>query len=204
MHPHLNDPIWDSGGEAVPKLNRYTPYPPVLDTLITSKTRIKLLLKFFLNSSNASYLRNLSAEFDESTNAIRGELNRFENAGLLESFNDGNKKMYRANINHPLFNDIHNILLKHTGIDKVIDSILSKIGQLQQAWVVGEFAKGNDSSIIDLILIGTGIDVKFLNELIDKTEKLINRKIRYIILSLKESPEYIQSFPEALLLYKGE
>lgn len=161
------------------------------------------MLKFFLNSSNASYLRNLSTEFDESTNAIRGELNRFENAGLLESFNDGNKKMYRANVNHPLFNDIHNILLKHTGIDKVIDKILNKIGELQQAWVVGEVAKGNDSSIIDLILIGSGIDVKFLNDLIKKTEKLINRKIRYIILSLNESPEYIKSFPEALLLYKG-
>ncbi|MFN3444791.1 MAG: ArsR family transcriptional regulator, partial [Bacteroidia bacterium] len=30
----------------------------MLDTLITSKTRIKLLLKFFLNSKTSSYLRN--------------------------------------------------------------------------------------------------------------------------------------------------
>jgi hypothetical protein len=47
----------------------------MLQALITSRTRIKLLLKFFLNSSNTSYLRDLAAEFGESTNAIRLELN---------------------------------------------------------------------------------------------------------------------------------
>ena len=47
----------------------------MLETLITSKTRIKLLLKFFLNSKNQSYLRNLESEFGESSNAysIRAE-----------------------------------------------------------------------------------------------------------------------------------
>ncbi|MDD3011868.1 MAG: ArsR family transcriptional regulator, partial [Bacteroidales bacterium] len=117
----------------------------MLDTLITSKTRVKLLLKFFLNSNNAAYLRSLSGEFGESTNAIRGELNRFEEAGLLESFLKGNKKMYQANVRHPLFNDIHNLLLKHTGIDQVIERILNNIGDLEQAWVVGDFAQGKDS-----------------------------------------------------------
>ena len=50
----------------------------MLDTLITSKTRIKLLLKFFLNAQTKSYLRSLEGEFGESTNAIRLELNKFE------------------------------------------------------------------------------------------------------------------------------
>ena len=53
----------------------------MLESLITSKTRIKLLLKFFLNSSTKAYLRGLEAEFGESTKAIRLELNRFEQIG---------------------------------------------------------------------------------------------------------------------------
>ena len=57
----------------------------MLDSLITSKTRIKLLLKFFLNSSMKAYLRGLAEEFGESTNAIRLELNHLEEAGLLKS-----------------------------------------------------------------------------------------------------------------------
>ena len=98
----------------------------MLEALITSKTRLKLLLKFFLNSSNTGYLRGLEPEFGESTNAIRQELNRFEKAELLVSKTQGNKKYYQANTNHPLFPEIHNLILKHIGIDEVIDKVIKK------------------------------------------------------------------------------
>jgi len=62
----------------------------MIEALISSKTRIKLLLKFFLNSNATSYLRGLESEFGESTNSIRIELNRFEEAGMLTSYNQGN------------------------------------------------------------------------------------------------------------------
>ncbi|MBN2682880.1 MAG: ArsR family transcriptional regulator, partial [Bacteroidales bacterium] len=65
----------------------------MLETIITSKTRIRLLLKFFLNSRTSGYLRSLASEFGESTNSIRQELNRFEKAGLLEASTEGNKKI---------------------------------------------------------------------------------------------------------------
>jgi len=55
----------------------------MIEALITSKTRIKLLLKFFLNTQEESYLRSLENDFNESTNAIRIELNKLEEAGLL-------------------------------------------------------------------------------------------------------------------------
>ena len=69
----------------------------MIGTLITSQTRIKLLLKFFLNSSTTAHLRGLETEFGDSSNAVRVELNRFEEAGLLTSSRDGNKKIYQAN-----------------------------------------------------------------------------------------------------------
>ena len=56
----------------------------MLETLVTSKTRAKLLLKFFLNPSTSAYLRGLADEFGESTNGVRVELNRLMEAGLLE------------------------------------------------------------------------------------------------------------------------
>ena len=43
----------------------------MLETLITSKTRVKLLMKFFLNPGTRAYLRGLATEFDESTNSVR-------------------------------------------------------------------------------------------------------------------------------------
>ncbi len=84
-------------------------YIILLQTLITSKTRLRLLLKFFLNSNNISWLRDLESEFGESTNAIRVELNSLEKAGMLKSRMVGNKRIYRANSAHPLFDDIHNL-----------------------------------------------------------------------------------------------
>jgi len=57
-------------------------YFAVLDTLITSKIRIKLLLKFFRNSKSEPDLRGLKKEVQESGNSIRLELNKFENSGL--------------------------------------------------------------------------------------------------------------------------
>ena len=100
----------------------------MLDSLVTSQTRIKLLKKFFLNSSTKAHLRGLESEFGESSNAIRVELNRFEDAGLLHSLRDGNKKIYQANSKHPLFKDIHSIIMKETGIDRVIEKVIHRLG----------------------------------------------------------------------------
>lgn len=176
----------------------------MLDTLITSKTRLKLLLKFFLNSNSRSYLRNLEQEFNESSNSIRVELNKFESAGLLTSEITGNKKYFRANKSHPLFPDIHNILLKHLGIDQVIDEIISNLGNLKKVYLVGEIAKGINSDIIDLILVGTEINREYLMKLVLKAEKLIKRKVRYIIYSIDEIESYLskKDSHEYLLLWE--
>lgn len=175
----------------------------MLDTLVTSKTRIKLLIKFFLNSATRSYLRDLEAEFGESTNAIRQELNRFEEAGMLISEMEGNKKIFSANVNHPLFRDVHNILLKFTGIDKVIENVLHRIGGLQEAWLIGDFAKGKDSPFIDLALVGDDLNMEALLGYIAKAEELSGRKIRYLVLRCNEKPLISEQFVHRLLLFNN-
>jgi Fe2+ or Zn2+ uptake regulation protein len=156
----------------------------MIETLISSKTRIKLLLKFFLNSKAISYLRALESEFGESSNGIRVELNRFEKAGMLTSFNLSNKKYFRANTEHPLYIDMHNIIMKYIGFDKIIDSVIENLGDIHKVYVIGAFAKGLDDHKIELVLIGN-LNIDYLNELVDKVEKLIHRKISCT--SLKDS-----------------
>jgi len=149
----------------------------MLETLITSKTRIKLLTKFFLNPQAKAYLRGLEDAFGESSNSVRLELNRFEQSGLLSSSMEGNRKVYTANISHPLYPDIHNILRKHLGIDHIIEEVTKKLGQIEQVWLSGEFAKGNNCNIIDLLLVGSDIDCDYLEQLKIKAAGLINRTI---------------------------
>lgn len=163
----------------------------MLDTLITSKTRKKLLLKFFLNSASNTYLRNLEQELDESPNALRIELAKFEEAKMLTSSYDGNKKLYRANTNHPLFNDIRNIIMKTIGFDQIIDNVIAKMGDIESVYITGSFAKGIDSNIIDLVFIGNSVNNSYLVNLINKAEKMIDRRIRHLIISNDEINDFI-------------
>lgn len=173
----------------------------MLETLITSKTRIKLLLKFFLNSNNTAYLRSLESEFDESTNAIRLELNRFEEAGLLSASHLGNKKYYKANTKHPLFPEINKLLIKHVGIDKIINNVVEKLGNIQSVYLTGKLAAGEDCTIIDLWIVGDNIDTKYLLKLIEKAEKLLDRKVRFLIIKTKEIQKFLKTkHPDELLL----
>ncbi len=175
----------------------------MLDTLITSKTRLKLLVKFFLNASTRSYLRDLEAEFGESTNGIRVELNRFEEAGMLVSHFEGNKKIFSANINHPLFKDINSILLKYTGIEQVVQNVLKRLGGLEQAWLVGDFARGRDSDTISLLLIGDKINQAALAGYIARVEGMMERRIEYEIIIPEDVWKVSRDYPERLLLYQS-
>lgn len=178
------------------------PFCDMLETLISSKTRIKLLLRFFLNPSSTAHLRGLAEEFSESTNSIRLELNRFEEAGMLTAESSGNKKVYKANNKHPLFKDLQNILLKYVGLDRVIDLVINRIGKLEKVYLTGDYAKGIDSGIIDLVFIGD-IDREYLISLISKIDNLIGRKCRYLIYRANEWYGAEVANDKALLLWEN-
>ncbi|MEP7267454.1 MAG: ArsR family transcriptional regulator [Saprospiraceae bacterium] len=122
----------------------------------------------------------MESEFGESTNAIRLELNKMEDAGMLKSFSEGNKKFFKANKEYPLYQEIHSILLKYIGIDQILDNVLTRLGHLEKAFLDGAFARGRDSGVIDLVLVGR-LDKPYLSQLVEKVEKLIKRKIRYVV-----------------------
>ncbi len=122
----------------------------MLNSLITSKTRRKLLHKFFLNTHTKSYLRNLEQELGESSNGIRIELNRLEKAELLLSEHQENRKYYFANTAHPIFDELNSILKKAVGVDKIFDDVIQQVSGLKEAWITGDCANGKESQIVDL------------------------------------------------------
>ena len=130
-----------------------------------------------------AYLRGLADEFGESTNAIRLELNHMEGVGLLKSESEGNKKVYHANTGHPLFYDIHNLVLKHSGITSIIDQVIEKTGDIEKVWIKGDFAQGKDSDVVELIVMGVDVNTVYLDSLVKKAKELIRRKVVYQIVS---------------------
>jgi len=178
----------------------------MINSLITSQTRIKLLKKFFLNGSTRAHLRGLESEFGESSNSIRLELNRFEEAGLLNSLRDGNKKVFQANKTHPLYHDIHSIILKETGIDRVIEKVIHRLGNLSSVYLTGDFAHGKDSPVIELIFVGADIDREYLARKVFQAEELVGRKVSYIVLEPEEAEMHLMNLKAAdlLPLWKAE
>lgn len=154
----------------------------MLESLITSKTRLRLLVKFFVNSKTHSHLRGLADEFGESTNAIRKELNNLTQAGFLEKHVDKNKIEYQANVKHPFFSNIQEIIRKYLGLDKLLEQILERMGDVQQVVLVGDIAEGRDSGKIDVLVSGESLNGEYINHLTSRVEELIDRKVVFTLL----------------------
>ncbi len=153
--------------------------------LISSKTRIKLLIRFFFNPKTCSYLRELAKEFNVSTNSVREELNQLTKTDLLKSEKNSRQVYYTANQEHTLFPELKSTVSKVMGIDQVIDGIVNRLGHLETAYLIADYAEGKDTGIIDLLLVGN-IDQYHLNDLSRKTERYIRRKIRSLVLNKDE------------------
>jgi hypothetical protein len=157
----------------------------MLGDIITSKTRIKLLMRFFLNSSSTAYLRELAAEFGVSTNGIREELKSMVDSKLMKCQKDGRHIVYQANEDHPLFPELRSMVQKSLGMDQIVESVLTRLGDLEEAYLIDDYAVGRDTGIIDLLLVGN-INQYHLNDLIRKTERYIGRKIRSLVFTREE------------------
>jgi predicted DNA-binding protein YlxM (UPF0122 family) len=153
--------------------------------LITSKTRIKILMRLFFNPNGSAYLRELANDFQVSTSHIKEELDQLREAKLLVSNKEGRQVFFSANQEHPLFSELQSMVKKALGMDQILESMIKRLGNLQQALLIDDYAEGKDTGIIDLVLIGD-IDRANLLDLTAKTERYIERKIRTLTMTAEE------------------
>ncbi len=157
----------------------------LLGALITSKTRIEILMRLFANPERRAYLRELAGELAVSPSQVKSELEHLSAGGLLTSARAGNRIRFAANPEHPLFPELTAMVRKALGMDRILESIVQRLGRLELALVVGDYALGRDSGLIDLVLVGA-IDQRNLADLVAKTERHLARKIRPLVLSGEE------------------
>ena len=156
----------------------------MLGELITSKTRLRLLIKFFVSQANRGYLNGLATEMSESSNAIRKELNHLYDAGYLTKVkNDKNKIEYQANSRHPLYEVLRKVVLKHLGLEDIVETVLERMGSVQKIILVGDYAEGNDTGNIEVFLIGNDLNMDYISQLEDRIEKLIKRNVSFYLAS---------------------
>ncbi|MEL0008731.1 MAG: ArsR family transcriptional regulator [Flammeovirgaceae bacterium] len=155
----------------------------MLNSLITSKTRLRLLIKFFISQANKAHLNGLANEFGESTNSIRKELNNLFDAGYLLKSKSNNKIEYNVNPKHPLYKTMRKVVMKHLGLEDIVETVLEKMGAIEKIILIGDYAKGIDSGNIEVILTGKDLDMEYISNIENKIEKLINRKVTFYLSS---------------------
>jgi predicted transcriptional regulator len=153
----------------------------MLGELITSKTRLRLMIKFFISQANRGYLNGLATEMGESTNSIRKELNHLHSAGYLEKSKSNNKVEYKANTRHPLYEVLRKVILKHLGLEDAVEVVLERMGEVEQIILIGDYAKGIDSGKIEIIVVGQNLNTSYVKNLEAKVEKLISRKVSFFL-----------------------
>jgi hypothetical protein len=153
----------------------------MLENIITSKTRLRLLVKFFINVANEGYLRGLALEMRESTNAIRKELNNLTDAGYLIRTEANQKITYKANQDNPFFTLLQKIVRKYVGLDTIVEMVLEKMGAVNKVFLIGDYAKGIDSGTIEVILEGNNLNEEYISHLSSRLQEEIQREVVFSI-----------------------
>jgi len=166
----------------------------MLTQLFTSRTRIKLLLKLFLNPEVSCYLRELAKEFGASPNAIKEELDSLSAAGYLDKRQQGRSIYYKADTRHPFFPEINSIVRKYIGIDRIIEQVMSKLGQVDSVYILDDYALGKDTGLIDVLVVGD-VHKQKIEALSRSVEAKIKRKLRVMVMDARE----FVSFRDVLL-----
>ena len=140
-----------------------------------------MLIKFFISAANDGYLNGLANEFNESTNSIRKELNNLSGAGYLLKSKKNNKVIYNANTSHPMFGVLQKIVRQHLGLEEIVETVIGRIGDIDQIALTGEYAKGIDSGNIEIIINGSKVNNDYLENIKPKIKKKIGRDVNFLL-----------------------
>ena len=166
----------------------------MLNSLITSKTRLRMLIKFFVSAANHGYLNGLANEFNESTNSIRKELNNLSSAGYLLKSKENNMIIYNANTSHPMFEVLQKIVRRHLGLEDIVETVIDRIGDVDQIALTGKYAEGIDSGNIEIIINGSKVNYEYLKNIKPKIKKKIGREVSFLLNQILDS--------NSIILYK--
>lgn len=146
----------------------------MLDVLLKSRTRRKLLGFLALNPDGRFYLRQIARELKESVHAVRMELQGLEKAGLVDAESAGRFKFFSLNAEYPFIEELKSIVMKmkSNGFDefkftdfsrrnklernlkKVLKALVQKY-RPERIIIFGSFAKGDvgPASDIDILIV---------------------------------------------------
>jgi predicted nucleotidyltransferase len=157
-----------------------------LESIVTSRTRAGVFTILFGLGQKELHNREIARRSELSEAAVRQELGKLVHLDLVRLRKDGNRVYYSANRSHPLYHEIHSIVLKTTGLVDVLADALADL-RVETAFVFGSIAEGEatSDSDVDILIIGR-IGLMEVSKLLSGVSERLEREINPIVMSREE------------------
>lgn len=160
----------------------------MLEDLIISKTRVKLLELFLTNPGKILHVRELVRRVDEEINAVRRELAHMEKHGLVSKEPRGNRLYYTMRRDYPLYDELTKIMAKTRGLGADILKNRMKLGKVRYIVFSGRFVRRTpkiDPDQVDITVVGDVV-LPELALLIRAEEARRTEEINYTVMTDEE------------------
>lgn len=159
----------------------------MLEDLITSKTRVKILSIFLASPSEMYHVRELVRRTEEEINAVRRELILLEKKGILIREQRANRVYYYFDKTYSFYPDLIKIYAKMSGLGGDILKNRVKLGKIKYAMLSGKYVTGmrDNPEEVDLLVVGT-IVIPELTLIVRKEESKKGIEINYTVMSEEE------------------
>ncbi len=156
----------------------------MLDYLIASKTRLKILRLFYQDPASQHYLREIVRLIDEEVNAVKRELDILDKAKVLNKEKRLNKVFYTLNPKYILYEEFLRIFAKDNELAKQLLKMSSKLGKLKYVAVSLKYAKKQiirDDEVY-VLFVGTVV-VPEVEAILGSIEKTFGRPINFTVMN---------------------
>lgn len=159
-----------------------------LNDIITSRVRVKILELFLSDTEELYHVRGIVRETNEEINAVRRELERLENAGILKKESRGNRLYYFLRPDYPFYGDLISMVAKTKGLGSQIIANKNKIGKISMVMFSGRFVRRKPrkrEDDVDILIIGEVV-LPELSAIIRTEETKRGKEINYTVMSREE------------------
>ena len=164
-----------------------------LHKILSSKVRAEIFRLLFTERDSELHVRELARRSKLNEATLRQDLSKLKNLDLVTRRRDGNRVYFRANQEHPVYADIHGLVLKTTGLVEVIRRALEPT-DIAVAFVFGSVAAGKEAahSDVDLMVIGN-IGLRALSSRLSEISSQVGREINPHVLTEVEYRKRIKA-----------
>lgn len=160
----------------------------LLEDLIISRVRVKILTLFLTNPSKIYHVRDIVRKVGEEINAVRRELAHLEKAGMLAKEQRANRLFYGFRTEYPLYYELMELVAKTSGLGWDIVKNKAKLGKIKFAMQSGRYLRGlshKGGSDVDLLIVGSVV-LPELSQLVKAEEVKRERELNYTVMTEEE------------------